>query len=192
MNVIKFGLRPREDLPRTLPQELADMETTIAIDLTGNYYYDHNEYIPIEYNISWLDGQWTIKSSWFKQKRTVTISARRRNILGKHWVHLFSLDDLRMDSPFTVDNFEIDLDERKVTFFGVIPYPHDKDDNLLFKTSFTFSKTSFFMRSRSEAWNGDKYGYAYLDRRTFQQPDTEDEDFQEWDNEFHNPPFNYL
>ena len=41
MAVIKHGVGPREELTNTLPEELAEMEEIIMIDMVGNNYYEY-------------------------------------------------------------------------------------------------------------------------------------------------------
>jgi hypothetical protein len=118
------------------------------------------------------------------------IRAGRQTILSPQWAELFGLDY----TPgrwhgFRIYDFQINPERRQVTFHGDYASSSDALASNLFRTTFWFSKTCFFVRIKSEEWDPVHWSYYTETERCFEQPDTDNWSFMRWDNQFHSPAF---
>eukprot|EP00092_Neocalanus_flemingeri_P102199 GFUD01130711.1.p1 GENE.GFUD01130711.1~~GFUD01130711.1.p1 ORF type:complete len:175 (-),score=45.36 GFUD01130711.1:75-599(-) len=127
--VIKYGIA-RDQLPRALIEELKNMEGMIKSDLTGEFI------LPFTYtsklNIDWNAGEWRFR---FLNQQPVKIRAGGRQSLGLAGGELFLFDDRKI----FIDDFKIDLDERKITFYGVCSSVKNSDGRA-FKSTISYLK----------------------------------------------------
>ena len=86
---------------------------------------------------------------------------------------------------FKVFDFHINTDARKVTFHG--QYATGSYGMREFKTEFWFSKTTFFVRIRCDAFNSSVGGFQTLTEECFEQNDTPGFFFMTRDSELHPP-----
>ena len=190
MIIIKNGLGGREDLPIDLQKDLQRMEETIQLDLVGNNYYEYYKIVRyLEFDISWHAGTWTFSQRWeFEEyeNSTMYISAGRESFLSPVWKDIFALPRTS-HGGFMMSDFNMDLTKRQIRFYGYLYTEEGLRIN--FKSTFRFSKTGFYVRVHYQDEYADGEERNAYETTCFQQPDTMDEAFQHWDDEFHNPPF---
>ena len=86
-----------------------------------------------------------------------------------------------------ITDFDMQPNQRKIRFHG--HYYQFDGLWLKFISTFWFSLTGFYVRVRYEEEDADGVQHLDWELSFFQQPDTMDDAFQNWDNEFHNPSF---
>eukprot|EP00092_Neocalanus_flemingeri_P036580 GFUD01039829.1.p1 GENE.GFUD01039829.1~~GFUD01039829.1.p1 ORF type:complete len:180 (+),score=34.62 GFUD01039829.1:57-542(+) len=120
--VIKYGIA-RDELPRALIEELRKMEGRIKSELTGEF---------TTVSFVWDDGEWRFR---ILNQQTVTIRSGGRNSLGLAGGKLFLFDDRKI----SIDDFKIDLKERRITFYGMCSSVKNSGDRV-FKSTISFTK----------------------------------------------------
>eukprot|EP00092_Neocalanus_flemingeri_P034942 GFUD01038019.1.p1 GENE.GFUD01038019.1~~GFUD01038019.1.p1 ORF type:complete len:181 (-),score=33.30 GFUD01038019.1:17-559(-) len=122
--IIKYGIA-RDELPLDLIEELRIMEGLIKSDLTLT-----GEFFPV--NFVWDNGEWRFS---IPNQQPVTIRAGGRNFLGLAGGKLFLFDNRKI----SIDDFKIDLKERRITFYGMCSSVKNSDGRV-FKSTISFPK----------------------------------------------------
>eukprot|EP00092_Neocalanus_flemingeri_P055751 GFUD01065957.1.p1 GENE.GFUD01065957.1~~GFUD01065957.1.p1 ORF type:complete len:172 (+),score=27.77 GFUD01065957.1:38-553(+) len=132
--VIKYGIA-RNELPRALIEELRKMEGRIKSELTGEF---------TTVSFVWDDGELRFR---ILNQQTVTIRSGGRNSLGLAGGKLFLFDDRKI----SIDDFKIDLKERRITFYGMCSSVKNADGRV-FKSTISFNKVHYIdaMKMSSE------------------------------------------
>eukprot|EP00092_Neocalanus_flemingeri_P037528 GFUD01040863.1.p1 GENE.GFUD01040863.1~~GFUD01040863.1.p1 ORF type:complete len:251 (-),score=71.86 GFUD01040863.1:105-857(-) len=128
--VIKYGIA-WDELPWPLNDELKTMEELIKSDLTGQFTYTEMSYVS-KLKIGWDAGEWKFS---FLNQQPVQIRAGERQCLGMAGGELFLFDNREI----SIDDFKIDLEERKITFYGMCSSVKNSDGRK-FKSTISFTK----------------------------------------------------
>ena len=182
MAVLKQGLRSEECLPVTVREELELMEVAIMTDMTGRGYYDNNDIIRfLGFDIDWSEGCWSFllrkrtENSW--TKILTEIRAKKPSFLPPEWADLFGIDYTpAMIHGSLIKDFKINIEERRVTFYGNFGSHYDDDTPSDFSTEFWFSHshTSFIrVRIKTIEWDHVACSYFTVTERWFEQSDTD-------------------
>ena len=177
--VFKYGIGPRNDLPGTLPAEIDNMETAATIDISGRYYADYHiaEQHACEIDIEWSSGVWSLGMRHNRARHEAQIRAGGRTYLGHEWRKIFLFAG---EGPFpgcqviVVFDFDMRLHRRSVHFYGRF-YNQYSGNMVSFKTEFSFSITSHYMKVQTEFLIGETF--TSVGRRFLKQPDTPYADF---------------
>eukprot|EP00092_Neocalanus_flemingeri_P041501 GFUD01045196.1.p1 GENE.GFUD01045196.1~~GFUD01045196.1.p1 ORF type:complete len:187 (-),score=49.73 GFUD01045196.1:113-673(-) len=139
--VVKYGIA-RDELPGPLIKELRTMEGLLKSELTGDFFhYDMPLKKACNLNIDWDAGEWRFSSSIsgrgmeIPQQQTVKIRAGGRQCLGLAGGQLFLFDGRKI----SIDDFRIDLDERRITFYGICS-SFKNSDGRVFKSTICYPK----------------------------------------------------
>eukprot|EP00092_Neocalanus_flemingeri_P037529 GFUD01040864.1.p1 GENE.GFUD01040864.1~~GFUD01040864.1.p1 ORF type:complete len:256 (-),score=76.00 GFUD01040864.1:49-816(-) len=128
--VIKYGIA-WDELPWPLNEELKAMEELIKSDLTGQFSYTEMSHAS-KLKIGWDAGEWRFS---FLNQQPVQIRAGERQCLGMAGGELFLFENREI----SIDDFTIDLEERKITFYGVCSSVKNSDGRE-FKSTIRFTK----------------------------------------------------
>ena len=177
--VLKYGIGPRNYLPDTLQAEMENMDTIVRIDMSGCFYEDYHisEQCKCDIDVEWCREGWNFKMRDGRTQHDVQFRAGRRTYLGQEWRKIFLFAG---EGPFPVFDdiliydFDIKLHERTVDFYGRF-YNHYSGNMVTFKTGFTSSKTSHFLKVQTEFRIGRMF--TMVGKRFMRQPDTPDLDF---------------
>ena len=157
--------------------------------MVGRNYYEYYRVVDcLEFDISWHAGTWTFSQRWEfgkQENSTIHIPAGRDIFILPLWKDIFSLPDI--GGGFMITDFDMDPNQRKIRFHG--HYYMSDGLWLSFISTFWFSLTGFYVRVKYEDEDADGVKHFDWELSCFQQPDTTLHEFQNWDNEFHNPPF---
>ena len=178
--VFKHGIQGRELLPRGLNMELESLDTNTKLNISGNFYEDFhiNSRHAMEIDINWSRGAWIIRMRKRNERREIVLTAGNFSYLDSGWGDLFLLACGGMPFPVREDILVYDFDiypvRRSVVFSGQF-LNHYSDIICQFKTEFSFSVTSHFLRVQTEMLSGQIYWPVGV--RFMRQPDTPSYDF---------------
>ena len=177
MAVLKQGLGSEECIPVTVREELKLMEQAIRKSMTGRGYYDNNDIIRfLEFDIDWSEGCW----SFLLRKRTenrwtetsTKIRAKTRSFLPPEWADLFGINYTpTMLHGSWIKDFKMNIDERRVTFYGNFGSPYDDETANEFSTQFWFSHASCHVRIKTLEWDPVACSYITVTDRWYEQSD---------------------
>jgi hypothetical protein len=139
--VIKHG-SSRTELPTTLAQEIETMEGNLKIVFSGTFYYYVDNYTGF-LNIAWEDGEWQLSLN----QETLCIRTGVDNCLGNQGGDIFLFPGRQV----TISDFSIDLDERKVFFYGTCS-TNKTLNRRQFRSIYGFSSNSSRMLISSEVF----------------------------------------
>jgi len=109
--VIKYGIERNErDVPKTIIKDLEVLEKRIIDELTGQFTYTDPDY-DSKMDIEWSPGEWRFT---LMNQEPVKIRTGRRENLGLAGGDLFLFEGRKI----SIDDFNIDLEEKKIKFFG--------------------------------------------------------------------------
>jgi hypothetical protein len=196
MAVLKQGLGSEECIPLTVREELELMEEAIRADMTGRGYHEYYVEESLEFDINWSEGCWSFllrrrtENRW--TETSTEIRAESHTFLQPEWADLFGIDytSARFGGCW-INDFKINIEERRVTFHGNFGSPHDDDTANQFSTEFWFSLTSFYVRVKTVEWDPVACSYFTVTERCYEQRDTSTWSFMQWDGEFHDPEFHF-
>jgi hypothetical protein len=198
--IFKYGIGPRSQLPEALSAEISGMDTTVNLDISGCYYsritahgsawsntlYNRNwsETRGLDIDVEWYSGEWRFAMRYPRGRRYETrIRAGGRTSLGNEWNTVFLLRPFS-DDDIVIYDFVIQLDQRTVCFYGQ-KYMKGSRQGYAFKTTFSFSVTSHYMRIDKEYTDAlPDYGWEMYESPStymfFSQPDTRDGAFDRY------------
>ena len=177
--LFKHGVSGREILPTRLKNQWDILDTETRLNISGNYYEDFHVYgsSAIEIDINWSPGTWIIQMRRRNERREIEVSAGRTSRLASEWRNLFLFTG---EMPFpaqediVISDFDIYPDRRSVVFSGQF-FNHYSGVNSPFRTEFSFSITSHFLKVQTEICSGQDF--CPVGVRFMRQPDTPSYDF---------------
>jgi len=109
--VIKNGIERNElEVPKTIIKDLGVMEKIINDEMTGEFTYTDPDY-DSKMDIAWSPGEWRFTQ---RNQEPVKIRAGRRENLGLAGGEIFLFEGRKI----SIDDFNIDLEEKKIKFYG--------------------------------------------------------------------------
>jgi hypothetical protein len=140
IEVIKLGISGSE-LPTTVAKEVEIMEENIKSAFTGIFSY--SEYFSSStLKIDWVGGEWQFTQL---NQQTIKIKAGAENSLGNLGGDLFLFPGRKV----SINDYRIDLEGRKVIFYGTFSSVKDVSGRQ-FKSTLLFSSTSNLLMMESK------------------------------------------
>ena len=179
MILFKHGISGREILPLRLRHELDMLDTETRLNMSGNYYEDFHVYgsSAMVIDINWSHGAWVIQMRRRNERREIEVTAGQTSRLASEWRNLFLFGGVPLFSAhedIVLSGFDIHPDRRSVVFSGQF-YNHYSGVDCPFRTEFTFSITSHFLKVQTEILRGQYF--CPVGVRFMRQPDTPSYDF---------------
>jgi hypothetical protein len=190
--VVKHGVGQRDQLPENLQKELEKVEEAVRSSITGQMFYQFYVVRPIEFDIGWNNGTWRFimrRERWSRRPALIaTVKSHSMTFMSPPWTEVFGLGCTKADhNGFWIYDFAMNVEERKVTFYGDYVVTRGIFHSRQFATEFWFSKTTFFVRIKCSEWNPVRHAYYTCSERCFEQPDSDDWRLMHKDNAAHTP-----
>ena len=174
--VIKSGYWASEDVPHELHHRLVRLEDDICERMTGSGYSYFNPDFLKEYDMNWFRGCWTFVlrhgSAYNFAEENVEIRDGRDTFLSVDWAELFGVEGTPADIfGFRVKKFDIDVNGRKVTFYGEIPSAmRYGEESTRFRTVFNFSQMGYTLMIETSQLDHETDLFITIMERYLEQP----------------------